>query len=91
LHGIHAGLKECAKVKGFKAVLLRNDLLKKVKQCDANLSFILQVYQVCWMYHYPFRSFKPFLQAKLCSFLLLPQLTRQFNRLDLPEKEVDGG
>jgi hypothetical protein len=42
-------------------VLSRGGLLKKVKQYDAKLSDILQVHQVCWMCHDPFRSFKTFL------------------------------
>jgi hypothetical protein len=62
-------------------LLLRNSLLKKVKQHDANLSIILQVYQVCRKYHHPLRSFKTFLQANLNFFLLLPQLTQPRNEL----------
>jgi hypothetical protein len=91
LHGIDAALKECAEVKGIKILLLRNDLLKKVKQYDTKLSMILQVYQVCWKYYYPFRSLKTFLQANLNFFVLLPQLTQQCNRLDLSNQEVEGG
>jgi hypothetical protein len=71
-------------------LLLRNDLLKKVKQYDANLSVILQVYQVCQKYHYPIRSLKTFLQANLNFFVLLPQLTQQCNRLDLSNQELEG-
>jgi hypothetical protein len=58
-------------------LLLRNDLLRKVKQYDANLSFILQVYQVCRNYHDPFRSFKMFLQANMNFFVLLSQHTQE--------------
>jgi hypothetical protein len=72
-----AALKQCAEVKGIKMFLLRNDLLKKVKQYDANLSVILQVYQVCRKYHYPFRLFKQFLQANMNFFVLLSQLTQE--------------
>jgi hypothetical protein len=88
LHGIEAALKECAKVKGIKMVLLRNDLLKKVKQYDSKLSVILQVYQVRQRYYHPFRSFKTVLQANLNFFLLLPQLTQQRN---LSNQELEGG
>jgi hypothetical protein len=88
LHGIHAALKECAEVKGIKMVLLRNDLLKKVKQYDSKLSVILQVYQVRRKYHDPFRSFQTFMQANLNFFLLLPQLTQQRN---LSNQELEGG
>jgi hypothetical protein len=48
LHGIDAALKECAEVKGIKMLLLRNELLKKVKQYDTKLSMVLHIYQVCW-------------------------------------------
>jgi hypothetical protein len=58
-------------------LLLRNDLLKKVKQYDAKLSMILQVYQVCQKYHYPFRSLKTFLQANMNFFVLLSQLNQE--------------
>jgi hypothetical protein len=65
LDGIDDALKECADVKGIKMLLLRNDLLKKVKQYDSKLSMILQVYQVCRKYHFPFRPFKLTLQGQL--------------------------
>ena len=71
--------------------LLRNDLLKKVKQYDAKLLMILQVYQVGREYHYPFRSFKTFLQANLSLFVLLPRLTQQCKRLDSSNQELEGG
>ena len=77
MHGIDAALKECAEVKGIRMLLLRNDLLKKVKQYDAKLSVILQVYQVCRKYHDPFRSFKTFLQANMNFIVLLSQLTQE--------------
>jgi hypothetical protein len=76
-----AAMKECAEVKGIKMVLLRNGLLKKVKQYDAKLSFILQVHQVCRKYHHPVRSLKTFLQANMNFFVLFSQLTQ----------ELDGG
>jgi hypothetical protein len=77
LHGIDAALKECAEVKGIKMLLLRNGLVKKVRQYDAKLSVILQVHQVCRKYHDPFRSLKTFLQANVNFFVLLSQLTQE--------------
>jgi hypothetical protein len=40
-------MKACAEVKGMKKVLLRADMLRKVKQYDGKLSNTLQVFQVC--------------------------------------------
>ncbi|KAN0135856.1 hypothetical protein V8E53_006308 [Lactarius tabidus] len=39
-------LKKCSKRKGFKGFLLRKNLLAKVKQCDGELSNVLQAFQV---------------------------------------------
>jgi hypothetical protein len=39
-------LEQCAKVKGFRKVLSRTDMLGKVKQYDAKLTDALQVFQV---------------------------------------------
>ncbi|KAI9439180.1 hypothetical protein H4582DRAFT_121855 [Lactarius indigo] len=39
-------LKECSKNKGIKGFLLRKDLLTKIKQCDGELSNVLQAFQV---------------------------------------------
>jgi len=38
-------LKKCAKRKGIKGVLLRKDLLTRIKQCDVELSNVLQAFQ----------------------------------------------
>jgi len=38
-------LKKCSKRKGIKAILLRKDLLTKIKQCDVELSNVLQAFQ----------------------------------------------
>ncbi|KAI0293192.1 hypothetical protein B0F90DRAFT_1764202 [Multifurca ochricompacta] len=46
LEGIGDALSECVEVKGIKKVLLRTDILGKVKQCDAKLSHALQLFQV---------------------------------------------
>ena len=35
-------LKKCAKANGVKGFLLRNDLLTKIKQCDGELSNVLE-------------------------------------------------
>ena len=35
-------LKKCARTKGVKGLLLRNDLLTKIKQCDGELSNVLE-------------------------------------------------
>jgi hypothetical protein len=88
LHGIDAALKECAEVKGIKMFLLRNGLLKKVKQYDSKLSMILQVYQVSRKYHFPFARSTRFCKANLDFFGLLPQLTQQ---QDLSNRELEGG
>ncbi|KAN0132701.1 P-loop containing nucleoside triphosphate hydrolase protein, partial [Lactarius tabidus] len=42
LAGVEHVLKKCAKAKGVKGFLLRNDLLTKVKQCDGELSNVLE-------------------------------------------------
>ncbi len=39
-------LKECSENKGIKGLLLRKDLLTKIKQCDGELSNVLQAFQV---------------------------------------------
>jgi len=39
-------LKKCSKRKGFKGFLLRKDLLTKIKQCDVELSNVLQAFHV---------------------------------------------
>ncbi|KAH9072083.1 hypothetical protein EDB83DRAFT_193792 [Lactarius deliciosus] len=38
-------LEKCSKRKGLKGVLLRKDLLMKIKQCDVELSNVLQAFQ----------------------------------------------
>jgi hypothetical protein len=38
-------LKKCSKRKGFKGLLLRKNLLAKIKQCDGELSNVLQAFQ----------------------------------------------
>ena len=35
-------MKKCAKANGVKGFLLRNDLLTKIKQCDGELSNVLE-------------------------------------------------
>jgi hypothetical protein len=39
-------LKKCSKRKGIKGFLLRKDLLTRIKQCDVELSNVLQAFQV---------------------------------------------
>ena len=39
-------VKKCSNKKGIKGVLLRNDLSAKIKQCDGDLSSVLQAFQV---------------------------------------------
>ncbi len=39
-------LKKCSKRKGLKGILVRKDLLTKIKQCDVELSNVLQAFQV---------------------------------------------
>ncbi|KAF8261708.1 P-loop containing nucleoside triphosphate hydrolase protein [Lactarius quietus] len=45
LDGIQDVLEQCAKVKGVRKVLLRTDILGKVKRYDAKLAHALQVFQ----------------------------------------------
>ncbi|KAI9430483.1 hypothetical protein H4582DRAFT_1446813 [Lactarius indigo] len=45
LDGIQEVLEECAKVKGIRKVLLRTDILGKVKEYDARLTHAFQVFQ----------------------------------------------
>ncbi|KAI9451691.1 hypothetical protein BJY52DRAFT_92123 [Lactarius psammicola] len=44
LDRIERVLKKCSKRKGIKGILLRKDLLKKIKQCDVELSNVLQAF-----------------------------------------------
>ncbi|KAH9014182.1 hypothetical protein EDB83DRAFT_280703 [Lactarius deliciosus] len=46
LDRIERVLKECSKRKGIKRMLLRKDLLTKIKQCDVEISNVLQAFQV---------------------------------------------
>ncbi|KAF8269795.1 hypothetical protein EI94DRAFT_1724355 [Lactarius quietus] len=39
-------LRKCSKRNGLKGFLLRKDLLMKIKQCDVELSNVLQAFQV---------------------------------------------
>ncbi|KAI9440582.1 hypothetical protein H4582DRAFT_1477861 [Lactarius indigo] len=39
-------LRKCSKRNGLKGVLLRKDLLTKIKQCDVEISNVLQAFQV---------------------------------------------
>ncbi|KAN0130487.1 hypothetical protein V8E53_011698 [Lactarius tabidus] len=45
LDRIEEVLKKCSKRKGIKAFLLRKDLLTRIKQCDVELSNVLQAFQ----------------------------------------------
>ncbi|KAH9036947.1 hypothetical protein EDB85DRAFT_2142737 [Lactarius pseudohatsudake] len=45
LDRIERVLKKCSKRKGIKGILLRKDLLTRVKQCDVELSNVLQAFQ----------------------------------------------
>ncbi|KAI9443826.1 hypothetical protein H4582DRAFT_1040522 [Lactarius indigo] len=46
LDRIERVLKKCSKKKGIKGVLLRKDLLTNIRQCDVELSNVLQAFQV---------------------------------------------
>ncbi|KAI9434844.1 hypothetical protein H4582DRAFT_2059957 [Lactarius indigo] len=46
LDRIEQVLKRCSKRKGIKGVVLRKDLLTKIRQCDVELSNVLQAFQV---------------------------------------------
>jgi len=45
LNRIERVLKKCSGRKGIKGFLLRKDLLTKIKQCDVELSNVLQAFQ----------------------------------------------
>ncbi|KAI0289026.1 hypothetical protein B0F90DRAFT_1826865 [Multifurca ochricompacta] len=45
LDGMDDALQQCADVRGIKKVLLRTDMLRRVKQYDSKLSNVLQVFQ----------------------------------------------
>ncbi|KAH9000339.1 hypothetical protein EDB92DRAFT_1812698 [Lactarius akahatsu] len=45
LDRIERVLKKCSKRKDLKGILLRKDLLTKIKQCDVELSNVLQAFQ----------------------------------------------
>ncbi|KAH8976990.1 hypothetical protein EDB86DRAFT_3093629 [Lactarius hatsudake] len=45
LDRIERVLKECSKRKGIKRILLRKDLLTRIKQCDVEISNVLQAFQ----------------------------------------------
>ncbi|KAI9451684.1 hypothetical protein BJY52DRAFT_91249 [Lactarius psammicola] len=45
LDRIERVLKKCSKRKGLKGILLRKDLLTKIKRCDVELSNVLQAFQ----------------------------------------------
>ena len=47
LDRIERVLKKCSKRKGIKGFLLRKDLFAKIKQCDLEISNVLQAFQVC--------------------------------------------
>ena len=42
LAGVDYVLRKCAKTQGVKGLLLRNDLLRKIKRCDGELSNVLE-------------------------------------------------
>jgi hypothetical protein len=46
LHGIEAMLQECRKPRGVKRILLRGDILGRIKQYDSKLLYCLQSFQV---------------------------------------------
>ncbi|KAH9040451.1 hypothetical protein EDB85DRAFT_139337 [Lactarius pseudohatsudake] len=45
LDRIERVLKECSKRKGIKRIFLRKDLLTKIKQCDVEISNVIQAFQ----------------------------------------------
>ncbi|KAF8264656.1 hypothetical protein EI94DRAFT_441388 [Lactarius quietus] len=45
LDGVEQVLRKCSKRKGIKRFLLRKDLLTRIKQCDVELSNVLQAFQ----------------------------------------------
>ncbi|KAH9164617.1 hypothetical protein EDB89DRAFT_402434 [Lactarius sanguifluus] len=46
LDRIERVLKKCSKRKGIKGIVLRKDLLTNIRQCDVELSNVLQAFQV---------------------------------------------
>jgi hypothetical protein len=63
----------------MKKVLLRTDMLRKVKQYDGILSNVLQVFQVCREYSHPSNLLKMFLQTRLALAYLEQVIQRQRN------------
>ena len=45
-HRVERVLTKCSRKKGIKRFLLREDLLTRIKQCDVELSYVLQTFQV---------------------------------------------
>lgn len=57
LEGIGGVLKECAESPGIKKVLMRQDILLKIKRCDNMLTHALSLFQVrLVLQNYPYRS-----------------------------------
>jgi hypothetical protein len=50
LDGIESALKQCTEPGRVKTILLRKDLLRKVKQYDSELFNVLQTFQVRYMF-----------------------------------------
>ncbi|KAI9443835.1 hypothetical protein H4582DRAFT_1040832 [Lactarius indigo] len=60
LDRIERVLKRCSKRRGIKGIVLRKDLLTNIRQCDVELSNVLQAFQVrlfpirvSWVIHLP--------------------------------------
>ena len=47
LGGIEGALKQCTETRSMRAVLMRSDMLQRVRKYDAKLSSALQSFQVC--------------------------------------------
>ena len=53
LGGIEDALKQCSETNAIKRVLLRGDLLQRVRKYDSELSNVLQSYQVSPPFYFP--------------------------------------
>ncbi|KAI0294611.1 P-loop containing nucleoside triphosphate hydrolase protein [Multifurca ochricompacta] len=80
LDGIKDVLGECAKTKGVRSLLLRKDLLGKVKKYDARLANVLEVFQAELLLDIRFalladrREGTRFVQAEITTSVMQPSL-----------------
>jgi uncharacterized Rossmann fold enzyme len=74
---IEGALKQCAETKSVKMVLLRADMLQRVRKYDAKLSSVLQSFQV-GPFNRPLLRIAHFPQAKLLLDARLAQIVEKW-------------